>query len=167
MTLLIARADPEHTGSIVALVNQAYSPEAAATGWVGNRNFQLEDRTNTEQVSRIIASESQLILTGYREGMLAACCSLTHQRDSTTLGLFAVDPAAQGTGAGRELMSAAESFVQEEWGAKRIEIQVMEHHLPLREWYGRLGYKPNGERLPYKGETENPSAWLLTMWKHL
>ncbi|MBF4622420.1 N-acetyltransferase [Clavibacter sp. VKM Ac-2542] len=79
---------------------------------------------------------------------------------SAYLGLFAVDPGRQGAGVGRQTMTAAESHVRRRWGIDPIDTQVMEHHVALREWYQRLGYRATGGRTPF---TDDPGAVLAVL----
>lgn len=58
---------------------------------------------------------------------------------------LAVLPEAQGTGAGRALMDAAEAAFRAR-GYQRIEVTSGPTHLPAHEFYRRLGYEDMGIR---------------------
>jgi GNAT superfamily N-acetyltransferase len=58
---------------------------------------------------------------------------------------LAVAPDAQGSGAGRALMEAAERHFREA-GYQRIEVTSGPTHAPAHEFYRRLGYQDQGVR---------------------
>lgn len=166
--LSFTEAVPTDVDDIVDVVNRAYSPTPGAPGWAGERSFQPGERTSSREVADVIASAESTVLVGRRDGRLASCCSVTRRDDATAyLGMFAVDPGLQGGGAGRATMDAGESFARAEFRATRLVIEVMEHHVPLRQWYLRLGYQPTGARTLFPGSVAADPAWLLEMAKSL
>lgn len=166
--LLFSDATIADVPAIVALVNRAYSPLPDAPGWAGERSFQPGDRTDADEVARLITAPDSVVLLGRRDDALVSCCSVARRSaDTAYLGLFGVDPDRQGGGAGRSTMEFGESVARSRFGATRMEIEVMEHHEPLRRWYERIGYAVAGERRPFPGSVDGRSAWLIPMTKSL
>lgn len=154
--------------AIVDLVNRAYSPLPGAPGWAGERSFQPGDRTGVDEVMRLITAPDSVVLLGRLDDAIVSCCSVARRSaDAAYLGLFGVDPDRQSGGAGRATMAFGESFARSRFGASRMEIEVMEHHEPLRQWYERIGYSVTGERAPFPGSPDGRGAWLIPMAKAL
>jgi GNAT superfamily N-acetyltransferase len=165
---LFSEATVTDVPTIVDLVNRAYSPLPGAPGWAGERSFQPGDRTDAAEVTRLVTAPESVVLLGRRDGVLVSCCSVARRSgDAAYLGLFGVDPDRQSGGAGRATMQFGESFARSRFGASRMEIEVMEHHGPLRRWYERIGYAVAGERSPFPGSADGRGAWLIPMAKAL
>lgn len=166
--LTFAPATMQDVPKIVELVNHAYSPVPDAPGWAGERSFQPDDRTSTTEVERLIECPATIVLVGCQDGLLTSCCSVTHQHpDTAYLGMFAVEPKKQSNGAGRQTMKYAEMFAQVRFGVTRVEIDVIEHHKQLFQWYTRLGYQTTGDRTLFPGSAEPTETWLIRLSKHL
>ena len=113
-----------------------------------------------------MTSAASVLILGRRDGLLNSCCSITRRSAETAyLGLFAVEPDRQSDGAGRQTMEYAESLARSHFGALRMEIEVMEHHVPLRHWYSRIGYRPTGARSAFPNSVDRKEAWLIHMEK--
>ncbi|WP_432246189.1 GNAT family N-acetyltransferase (plasmid) [Arthrobacter sp. G.S.26] len=166
--LTFSQASPDDVPAIVKMVNRAYSPARDAPGWAGERSFQPGDRTSTSEVRELVLSAEYVLIAGREDGQIKSCCSVTLRSDETAyLGLFAVEPDQQSAGVGRLTMEYAEAFVRARFGASRLEIEVMEHHVPLRAWYMRIGYQATGVRTAFPGSVEQKEAWLIHMAKTL
>lgn len=166
--LTFSEAIPADVPAIVKVVNAAYSPAPDAPGWAGERSFQPGDRTSALEVRGLIASADSVLIVGRRDGLLTSCCSITRRSAETaSLGLFAVDPNKQSGGAGRQTLEYAEALARSYFGASRMEIEVMEHHEPLREWYSRSGYQDTGARAAFPQTVDQKEAWLIHMEKQL
>jgi GNAT superfamily N-acetyltransferase len=166
--LLFSEATIADAPAIVDLVNRAYSPLPDAQGWAGERSFQPGDRTDEAEVTRLITEPDSVVLLGRLDDAIVSCCAVARRNaDTAYLGLFGVDPDRQSGGAGRATMAFGESFARSWFGATRMEIEVMEHHEPLRQWYARIGYAVAGERAPFPGSPDGRGAWLIPMAKTL
>jgi GNAT superfamily N-acetyltransferase len=166
--LTFSEAIPADVPAIVKLVNRAYSPAPEAPGWAGERSFQPGDRTNAVEVRELIGSAASVLIVGRRDGLLNSCCSITSRSAETAcLGLFAVEPDKQSGGAGRQTLEYAESLARSHFGASRMEIEVMEHHVPFRQWYSRSGYHATGNRSAFPQTVDQKEAWLIHMEKQL
>jgi ribosomal protein S18 acetylase RimI-like enzyme len=82
-----------------------------------------------------------------------ACCRIADRGDGLAhFGMFAVDPACQGAGTGRQLVRWAELAAAELFGAHQIELEVLAQQELLRAWYERLGYAATGETRPFPAD---------------
>ena len=76
-----------------------------------------------------------------------------HLRDlgdrTAYFGTFAVSPRAQGRGVGKELMTHAEAFARDRFGAERMRMTVIDKRTELIAFYERRGYLQTGEREPF------------------
>ncbi|KAJ1326038.1 [ribosomal protein S18]-alanine N-acetyltransferase [Microdochium nivale] len=70
------------------------------------------------------------------------------------LALLAVSPSHQGRGHGGALLAHAEAFARVEWGADRLEFDVVNTRSALRAWYAARGYAPTTA-----GHGEKPFAY--------
>jgi GNAT superfamily N-acetyltransferase len=95
-------------------------------------------------------------------GGLAGCVYIETRDTRSYLGLLSVQPARQGTGIGRQLVTAAEDFARKS-GARVMDLRVIsargEQLLPF---YQRLGYKfVRTEPFPANLATKAPSHYIL------
>lgn len=84
-----------------------------------------------------------------RDGEVVACCQLEHRGVDAYFGMFAVDPGLQGGGLGRAVLAEAERTVRAEWGAERMQMQVIQQREELIAWYERRGYTRTGQLSPF------------------
>lgn len=85
---------------------------------------------------------------------LLGCCYT--RRDATDptraeLGLFAVDPSAQGRGVGRFLLEEHASKRASQ-GVRILELCVLQNRPELRAWYERRGFRATGTTLPFPAD---------------
>jgi GNAT superfamily N-acetyltransferase len=92
-------------------------------------------------------------------GMAFGVCDASEE--VVYLGGMFVDPARRGTGVGRRLVEAVESWARER-GAQRIELEVNPEITPALRLYESCGYQPTGNmrQLP-----SHPSATAVEMAK--
>nr|WP_276544261.1 GNAT family N-acetyltransferase [Brevibacterium luteolum] len=84
------------------------------------------------------------------DGTPLATVQLVERDDACAyLGMFAVAPAAQGTGTGSKLMAWAEAWVAENWHTTRIRMSVIRQRSELIAYYERRGYTATGESEPF------------------
>jgi len=71
-------------------------------------------------------------------------------KDSEAMfGLFGVLPVYQSKGIGRILVESALKHIKEEWKCKKCVLWVLETRPELLAWYEKLGFKWNGEMMPF------------------
>lgn len=90
------------------------------------------------------------------ERVLGCCYTRREEPDEhgivkAELGLFAVDPAAQGAGIGGRLLEAQAASLAAD-GADVLMIQVLQSRPELHRWYERHGFTRTGQAVPFAGD---------------
>lgn len=136
--------------AIVALVNSAYRGEASRAGWTTEADLLGGQRTDAEEISRLIAENNSVILLCLRSEGLIGSVHLEQVGASTAyMGMLVIKPVLQGQGLGSRFMNEAENFARTEWGASRMRMQVISLRHELIAYYQRRGYRPTGETRPF------------------
>ena len=150
--LAIRAAVPADVPGLVALIESAYRGESSRVGWTTEADLLDGQRTDEDEVSRVLgAPDSRMLLAEDAAGPLACCALERRGGDPVTafFGMFAVRPAAQGAGVGRRMLAEAERVAAAEWGATRMEMKVISLRDDLIAWYERRGYTRTGLRSPF------------------
>jgi GNAT superfamily N-acetyltransferase len=97
---------------------------------------------------------------------LVAHCSVRRPDDFGTrgrawVGLLAVDAGFQGRGFGVQALAWAERHARREWGARRMELDVVASRVDLIAWYERRGYRTTGETRPFPYEQKKDWEGVL------
>lgn len=140
--------------ALVALIESAYRGDASRVGWTTEADLLDGQRTDPEGVRAVLEDPDSLLLTAHTDGLLAACCQLQGRAapDGTPVayfGMFAVRPGLQGGGLGKQVLAEAERTAREAWGARRMEMTVIDAREDLIAWYVRRGYTRTGQTLPF------------------
>ena len=137
-TVTCRLARPADIPRIVDLVNRAFVVE----------RFLFDgDRTHERDVRASFARGAFLIAE--RDDLPIASVYVEIRGDRGYVGMLAVDPAAQGGGAGRAIMEAAEQHCRQA-GCRAIDLSVLDQRPELPAFYRRLGYVEHGTA-PYSG----------------
>jgi len=131
-SLQIRPALPADAESLVRLINAAFRVE---------QPFIEGDRIDAESVRSYMAKGKFLVAED--SAGLAACVYVELRGDRGYLGLLGVDPPRQGTGLGRKMMDAAESYFREA-GCIAVDLRVISARTPLPAFYRHLGYRETG-----------------------
>lgn len=89
------------------------------------------------------------------QARLLGCCYTRREAADPAraeLGLFAVDPSAQGRGVGRFLLEEHASRRASE-GVRTLELCVLQNRPELRAWYERRGFRATGATLPFPADS--------------
>ncbi|CAM5346764.1 N-acetyltransferase [Streptomyces avidinii] len=135
--------------ALVELVESAYRGESSRAGWTTEADVLDGQRTDAEDVARIVAHPEGMLLVVERAGELVSCCHLEHRGDHVYFGMFAVRPGLQGGGLGKEVMAEAERRAREQWAAKEMRMTVINVREELIAYYVRRGYERTGELSPF------------------
>ena len=101
-------------------------------------------------------------MLGELGGTLAASVTVTDLGDGRCyLGMLAVDPALQAGGVGRALMAEAEAQAVRRFGARVMEMTVIDARPELVAWYERRGYARSGEVRPFPYDGEVPFGMIV------
>ena len=152
-------------------MNSAYRGESSQAGWTTEAHLLGGQRTDPDAIAGMIALPSarsthepvvrseegseaaspimQTILIYRESGEIRACVYLKQKGSSAYLGMLTVSPVLQGSGVGRKVLAAAESWVKSNWNSKRIEMTVIESRHELIAWYERRGYARTLVREPF------------------
>ncbi|RYP00828.1 hypothetical protein DL766_003256 [Monosporascus sp. MC13-8B] len=157
-------ATPEDAVRLQPLVRSAYRGEESRKGWTTEADLLTGERIDVAGLmAKIKAPNSVILIATVDEdeyGVPVSCCELCRRSDDLAyFGLFAVDPRRQAGGIGRRVLAYAEDYCRREWGARRLEMQVIWTRRELIEWYVRRGYRVTGETRPFPyGELGNDVA---------
>jgi ribosomal protein S18 acetylase RimI-like enzyme len=135
--------------AIVALVESAYRGESGLRGWTTESHLLDGQRTDAADVRSLIERPDSRILLAERDGRLVASCHVERQGEAGYFGMFAVDPAGQGGGLGKQVLAEAERIAREEWHCRGMRMTVIVQREELIAWYGRRGYRRTGEYQPF------------------
>jgi len=110
---------------------------------------------------RAYMSGGTFLLAENVEG-LAGCVYIETRDTRSYLGLLSVQPARQGTGIGRQLVTAAENFARQS-GSRVMDLRVISaRREQLLPFYQRLGYAfVRDEPFPSGLTTRAPSHYIL------
>ena len=136
--------------ALAALVNGAYRGDSSRRGWTHEADLVGGTRTDAAALRELIASPDRVMLVLRATSGLFACALIERQPGGVCeLGMLSVRPALQGSGIGRRMLSAAESYARHEWGSRKMEMTVIDRRVELLAWYERRGYQPTGEYRPF------------------
>ena len=131
-------------GEIASLVNSAYRGESGKRGWTTEADHLDGQRTDAEEVSRLIDSSGSLFLLCIEVDSLVGVIHLEQCGEDAKLGMLAVRPDRQGSGFGRRLLDEAEGAAAKAFGARKIKMAVLTFRTELIAYYKRRGYLRTG-----------------------
>lgn len=145
----VAAASPD-IDALHKLVESAYRGESARKGWTHEADLLGGQRTDRKALLEIIDDDNQVILLAFGKGALTGCVQLSRVSDTVSyLGLLTVNPDLQAGGIGKQIITAAEQYVQENWLSKTMEMTVIGKRDDLIAYYERRGYERTGESRPF------------------
>ena len=146
----ISFADVNDIPAIKDLLNHAYRGEKSREGWTTEADLIAGDvRTDENDLQQVMSKQDSLfLLIKAANNELHACVNLQQQQHRIYLGMFAVQPALQGKGAGKQLLQAADEYAKSR-ECSAIYMSVISARMELIAWYNRHGYLPTGEVKPF------------------
>lgn len=135
--------------AIVALVESAYRGESGLRGWTTESHLLDGRRTDAVDVRALIERPDSHMLLAESDGRLRASCHIERQGEAGYFGMFAVDPAGQGSGLGKQVLAEAERIAREQWHSRAMRMTVIVQREELIAWYNRRGYQRTGEYQPF------------------
>ncbi|HEY9513520.1 MAG TPA: GNAT family N-acetyltransferase, partial [Rhodanobacter sp.] len=94
--------------AVVALVESAYRGDSGRRGWTTESDLLDGHRTDVEAVAALLQQPDDCVLLAEAAGALIASCHVQRQGEWGYFGMFAVDPARQGAGVGKQVLAEAE-----------------------------------------------------------
>lgn len=155
ISISVRRARLDDAPALATLVNRAYEVE---------RSFVDGDRTNADEIAKLVASGTFLVLE--HGAVLAAAVYVDPWRaDGGYIGMLSVDPALQGMGLGTRLVRIAEAMC-EAMGASQVRLRIVNLREELARWYKSLGYQEVGTA-PYDHRPVKQPCHFVDMHKWL
>lgn len=148
MERIVRRATEDDVPAIVALVERAYRGEPSRAGWTTEADLLDGQRTDPHEVSELLGNARAEVLLGLEGERVVACCALTDEGDALYFGMFAVEPALQGSGWGGAMLAETERRAR----SKRlplVRMTVIAQRAELIAWYERKGFRATGEIAPF------------------
>ena len=126
--LKIRLATPDDLPAIVTVVNAAFSVESFLEG----------TRTDHERMTAMM-QKGQFLVGEDEAGSILSSVYVEKRGDRAYLGMLAVDPSRQGSGLGRQMTEAAETYCRAE-GCRHIDIVVLSLRSELLPLYRKMGF---------------------------
>jgi predicted N-acetyltransferase YhbS len=128
----IREARPGEAPVITGIINRAYEVEAF---------FKIGDRTDETEIARYLQKDTFLVAED-GSGVVGTVRVKNHGSEGH-FGMLAVDPSAQGSGLGRRLVGAAESWATKR-GCTSMWLEVVNLREELPPFYRKFGYEATG-----------------------
>ena len=145
-------ASTTDVAALAALVERSYRGPVAATGWTTETELLTGPRSSESQIAALVADDGSRFVLVEADGRLVGSALVQRPAEpgaAAYVGMFAVDPARQGTGLGKAVLEAAERTAQELWSATEVTLTVISLRDELITWYERRGYARTGRHLPF------------------
>lgn len=152
-------ADAGDLPALHRLVERAYRGDTARRGWTSEADLLGGQRTDVEDLTEILTDPGRMVLLAEDPSGLIGCVLIADRGDGLAyLGMLSVEPDRQAGGLGRRLLAAAEAEAVRRFGARRMEMQVINHRPELVAWYERRGYVLTEREAPFP--MDNPRFGL-------
>jgi ribosomal protein S18 acetylase RimI-like enzyme len=153
-SISLKSVNPNDLSRLAVFVNSAYRGDSSRSGWTTEADLLDGQRTDAESLQSLLGPEQTILFAEDAGGEILGCVHLKKLEDSAYLGMLTVHPQKQDQGLGRQILSAAESFAQEKWKVRAIQMTVISLREELIAWYERRGYIRTGqtEKFPYGDE---------------
>jgi ribosomal protein S18 acetylase RimI-like enzyme len=149
-------ATPEDAPAIQQLVQAAFQAADTRQDWTADMELNVRFRIAVEEVMPRISNPNSAIVMAFTtteigETLVASVEVAKRSDDLARLSMLAVDQHHQRGGIGRDLLTYAESYCQQQWGATRF-LDALSTRQALIAWYMRRGYQKTGETVPFPVE---------------
>lgn len=142
-------ANPLDSEDIARLVNKAYRPAFGVSGWTHEADLVSGSRTSASQVTETLLKPNSIILVGIKDAAIVACVHIEKHGKESHIGMLAVNPELQGAGAGKQMLSEAESYANEVFAPEKFSMVVVSFRRELIAFYLRRGYQQTGVLMDY------------------
>ena len=142
-------ATPADIDAIVALVTSAYRGDASRAGWTTEADLLDGNRIDPEVLHADLERPRSRVLLAEADGGLQACAHVADEDGAGYFGMFAVRPALQGGGLGKQLLAECERIARDEWQLPVMRMTVIDVRDELIAFYERRGYRRTGQFKPF------------------
>jgi len=132
---LASKADIQQ---LTILINTAYR---TLDGWTTEAGMIQGDRIQEKQLYDLLNLENFQLFVLEIENKLLGCIGVSLGQQLAEIGSFAVAPAEQNSGYGKQLLDFAESHIFEIFKKKVIQMSVLNVRTELLAYYQRRGYQ--------------------------
>jgi N-acetylglutamate synthase-like GNAT family acetyltransferase len=131
------------------LVNSAYRGETSKKGWTTEAEILDGQRVDAAGLQEELAKENNAFLLCFKDQVLVGSVFMQNKNTLAYIGMLTIRPELQAAGLGRQLLTAAEQWIADNWQLNIIEMTVIQKRQELIAWYNRRGYLPTGETQPF------------------
>ena len=143
-------AAPADVPAIRALIESGYRGDSARRGWTNEADLLEGDRTSEAEIAEMVAAPDKRVLLAERDGALIGTVTATDLGSGKAyMGLLCVNPLLQAAGLGRALIARIEALAAQDFGARPMELTVVDARAELIAYYERRGYVRTGEIRPF------------------
>jgi len=135
--------------ALVELVTSAYRGEVSRAGWTTEADILDGQRIDAQSIKEGLSHPRSVIVLAEQNHRLLACCHITDEKGQGYFGMFAVHPAQQDQGIGKQVMRYAESYVLNHWQLPVLKMSVIDCRSELIAFYQRRGYMRTGIKKPF------------------
>jgi ribosomal protein S18 acetylase RimI-like enzyme len=144
------------------LVERAYRGDSARLGWTHEADLLDDQRTSDAELAASITDPASRVVLAHRGAALIGTVTVQDLGSGRAyLGMLCVDPAVQAAGLGRALIAQAERIAHDGFGARVMEMTVIDRRPELIAWYERCGYRFHGETRPFAVPGDHPFAMVV------
>lgn len=146
MSLTFRFAGHEDAPAVAALLESGYRGDESRRGWTTEADLIEGNRTNVAEIETLIADPNARFLMSFDEGALIGCALIKNEDGQDYFGMFAVKPAVQGGGHGKQILAHAEQAIRDLWHSTQVAMTVISIREDLIAYYERRGYKRTGTK---------------------
>lgn len=145
-SLSLRRAGPADAAALKPLIEGGYRGNSARRGWTHEADILEDERIAATDLAAMLADPAIHFLMAEHEANPVGCIAVTDKGGGRAyFGMLCVDPPMQSSGLGSRLILAAEELARG-FGARIMEISVIENRHELIAMYERKGYADTGAR---------------------
>ena len=142
-------ATPDDVPALVALVTSAYRGDASRAGWTTEADLLDGNRIDPDVLLADLQRPRSRVVLAERDGALLACAHVAEEDGAGYFGMFAVAPALQGSGIGKQLLAECERIARDDWRLPAMRMTVIDLRDELIAFYERRGYRRTGVFKPF------------------
>lgn len=145
-----------------ALVEKAYRGDTARQGWTHEADLLNDTRTSAAELAQTVADSASRVLVACADERLIGTVTITALGGALAyMSMLCVDPDLQAGGIGRRLITEAEALAARDFGARTMEMTVIDRRGELIAFYQRCGYALTGETRPFAPAVDGRFALVV------